>query len=190
MLEETRNEAASGKAISALFIDGETARKAINLLTELGYNNDEINVVVTDDAQGTAFSKSAATDAASETQQETKAGPAGAIMASIGAVLGAVTALSVTIATAGGALLILGPMAAGGAALGAGVGGLFGALLGSSVSAEEATFFEQRVHEGRILVHVNTHSIDDWQRIREEWRSIGGEFSSDLRQGRDKNNVG
>ncbi len=175
MTEETKNSVASIKSISALFMDGETARKAINLLTELGYRNEEINVVVTDDTQKTYFPKSETTDAASETQQETKAGPAGAAMASIGAVLGAATAIGVTIATAGGGLIVIGPMAAGGAVLGAGVGGLFGVLLGSSVSAEEKTFFEQGVHEGRILLQVNTSSPEDLKRIRDEWVVLGGE---------------
>ncbi len=182
MVEETKNNVTSIKPISAVFMDGETARKAINLLTELGYNNSEINVIVTDKADGTDFPRSETTDAssetkdaASETQQETKAGPAGAAMASIGAVLGAATAVGVTIATAGGALMVIGPMAAGGAVLGAGVGGLFGGILGSSVSAEDKTFFEQAVHEGQILIHVNTHSSEDLQRIRDEWVAMGGE---------------
>ena len=174
MLEVTTHKKAVIKPISALFIDGETARKAINLLTELGYSNEEINVVVTDDTQKTYFPKSETTDAASETQRDTKAGSAGAAMASIGGVLGAATAVAVTIASAGGALIVIGPIAAGGALFGAGVGGLFGALLGSSVAAEEKTFFEQGVHEGRILIHVNTHSPEDFNRIRNEWVVMGG----------------
>jgi hypothetical protein len=189
MLDETKNDISTAKSISGLFIDGETARQAVNLLTEMGYNNDEINVIVTDNAYGSYFQKPDLTDAASETQQETKAGPAGATMASIGAVLGAATAIGVTIATAGGALILIGPMAAGGAALGAGVGGLFGGLLGSSVSAEERTFFEQGVHEGRILIQVNTHSLEDWKRIRDEWGVLGGEFGSNSTQGRDTMNA-
>ncbi len=178
MLEETKDSLASIKPIGALFIDGETARKAVNLLTELGYDNNEINVVVTDDSQGTYHLKSRATDAASETQRETKAGPAAAAMASIGAILGAAAAISVTIATAGGALLVVGPMAAGGAVVGAGFGGILGGLLGSPVSAEENTFYEQGVHEGRILIIVKPHSQEDLQRIRREWVALGGEFGS------------
>lgn len=177
MPEEPTSNATSAKSVGALFIDGETARKAVNFLTELGYDNDEISVIVTDNAQGTQFQKSNKTDAASETQQETKAGPAAVTMASIGAALGAATAVGLTIATGGGSLIVMGPIAAGGAVLGAGLGGLFGGLLGSSVSAEEKTFFEQGVHEGRILIHVNPHSPEDQQRIRDEWFAIGGEFS-------------
>ncbi len=189
MLETTKNETGSVKPISALFKDGETARKAVNLLTDMGYDNNEINVIVTDDTQGTYFAKSEATDAASETQHETKAGPAAAGMASLGALLGAATAIGVTIATAGGSLLVMGPIAAGGAAMGAGVGGLFGGLFGSSVSSEESTFYEQAVHEGRILVHANTHKPEDWQQIQEQWSAIGGEFISDVRQEREAKNA-
>lgn len=176
MNEDTINNKSPLKPISALFTDGESSRKAINILTELGYTNDEIQVIVTDDTAGTAHEKSEKSDAASETQEETKAGTAAAAMATIGATLGAAAAISVTLATAGGALLVLGPIAAGGAMLGAGAGGLFGSLLGSSVSAEEKTFYEQGVHEGRILIVVQPHSDDDAVQIRNGWLAIGGDF--------------
>lgn len=175
-MNKNDNTLVMDKPLGALFRDGETARKAINLLTELGYNNDEIHVVIKDTVQGEYHSKNKVTDAASETQEETKAGPAAATMASIGAALGAAAAISLSVATAGGSLIVVGPVAAGGAVLGAGVGGLFGGLLGSSVSNEETTFYEQGVHEGRLLVMIKPHSNDDREKIRQEWTSLGGEF--------------
>ena len=94
---------ASATPINAFFIDGETARKATNLLTELGYINEEIDVSVTDYAHKppAPISEENPVDAASETQQETKAGVATGVMAFIGAVLGATMAVAgVIIATA------------------------------------------------------------------------------------------
>jgi hypothetical protein len=170
---------ASATPINAFFIDGETARKATNLLTELGYIHQEISVSVTDYEPKSPAPKSQANpvDAASETQQETKAGMATGVMALIGAALGATIAIVGAMVATDGALSVLVPTAAGGAILGAGIGALFGGLLGSSVPAEAKFFFQQDAQEGRILIHVDPHSPEDSRRIRDEWMAIGGDFS-------------
>lgn len=169
----------SEKPIDAFFIDGETARKATNLLTELGYKPDEFNVSVTDNAQKAAVATSVeagSADAASETNQETKAGAATGVMAVLGAIVGAIISVIGALIATDGTLGVLVPMAAGGAILGAGIGALFGGLLGSSVPAEDKSFFQQDVRQGQILIHVNPHSSEDSQRIRDEWVTIGGKF--------------
>ena len=170
---------ASATPINAFFIDGETARKATNLLTELGYIHKEIEVSVTDYEHKAPAPKSEANpvDAASETQQETKAGMATGVMAVIGTALGATIAIIGAMLATDGALSVIVPAAAGGAILGAGIGALFGGLLGSSVPAEAKFFSQQDAHEGRILIHVDPHSPEDSLRIRDEWRAIGGDFS-------------
>ena len=169
----------SATPINAFFIDGETARKATNLLTELGYIHQEINVSVTNYQSKSPAPKSQANpvDAASETQQETKAGMATGVMAFIGAASGATIAIVGVMMATDGALSVLVPTAAGSAILGAGIGALFGGLLGSSVPAEAKFFFQQDAQEGRILIHVDPHSPEDSRRIRDEWMAIGGDFS-------------
>jgi hypothetical protein len=91
----------------------------------------------------------------------------------VGGALGWLASIGTLILPGIGPLVALGPIAGilGGAAIGAGVGGIAGSLIGMGYTEERARHFEKRIHQGDILISVQTNN----QREVEDARSIFGQ---------------
>jgi Heat induced stress protein YflT len=149
-----------------IFDDRDTAETAVNRLHGLGYQPDEIGVMMSD--------KTAARDFAHDTGSKVAKGAAtgAAIGGGLGAIIAGLTATGsvATIVGTGGAAapIVAGPLAAALAGLGVGgaAGGILGALVGAGIPEHRAREYQDRLDRGGILLGVRPR-IDDRERVRD-----------------------
>lgn len=161
--------------IGESFEDRDTAERAYNSMTSRGYNQDDINLMMSDDTRKKYFA-----DADADTGLGSKAmegaGTGGAIGSVAGAILGAVAAVGTSILVPGLGLVIAGPIAGALAGAGAGgvTGGLVGALIGAGIPEEHAKAYENDVKNGRIVMGVTPRSQEDADYFTNEWKNYRG----------------
>lgn len=142
--------------ITGLFDNQVAAENAVFQLKQIGYQQNEINIIMKD--------RVVAEEVAHETGSRTMSdvGTGGVIGGIIGGVLGLIWAAG-TVAIPGAGLLAAGPLAAMWA--GAGVGGLAGSIIGwlASLGVPEdiAPYYERCLNEGGIVVVVAAHPGDE-----------------------------
>jgi hypothetical protein len=145
---------------TGMFYNRHDAETTVKLLHELGYENDEISVVMSDDTRAREF----AAETGSKVPEGATAG--GIVGGALGAILAGLTATGaiVTMVGTGGlvAPVIVGPLAAVLAGLGAGglAGGIIGALIGAGIPEDRAREIEEGVNRGGIMVGVRPHEED------------------------------
>ena len=157
------------KLITGLFKSRTSAQKAVEDLVNHGYSRDDISLLMSDATRGREFGL----------EMSTKAPEGMATGATIGGVLGAIAAGLVAlgiIVVPGLGLLAAGPIVATLAGLGAGAaaGGLTGALVGLGIPEHEATFYNEHIEKGGILVGVYSHS-DTVERAKSILEAAGAE---------------
>lgn len=163
--------------LTGTFRDRESAEKAYSSLTERGYSDKEVNVLMSDDTRKRHF---AGDNATGETELGNKAAAGGLTGATIGGAAGAIVgvmAAAGTLALPGLGLVIAGPIAAGLAGLGAGgaAGGLIGGLVGAGIPEDRARIYEKDIRNGGIVMGVKPRSDDDAQYFEREWGTYRGE---------------
>ncbi len=162
-----------------MYFDRAPAEAAVDRLHGLGYDQNDIGVMMDDKTRERAF--------AAMTHAKGSEGVAAG--ATIGGVLGAIVAgLTATgsvaaIAATGGraAPLVAGPLGAARAGLGAGAagGGIIGGLVGLGIGEGRAKEYEKGLREGGILVAVKPKSHEhrgDVRRALAESRTSTGEL--------------
>ena len=166
--------------VFGLFTNRENAEKTVDELNSMGYNADEISIIM----------KEGTIEGGTTSTAEHVAG--GAVSgATTGGILGGLAGLLIglgAIAIPGvGALLIGGPIAAAlgltgaaattvsGAVTGALAGGLVGALVNLGIPEEQATVIQDRIKEGAILVATAARDADEEDRLREVFEVNGAE---------------
>src|SRR5262249_53293160 len=131
--------------IIGLFNSRETAERAYQALFDYGYTQDEITVVMTDEARKLHFPP-----VESEGEDKTMEGlGAGAIIGSgVGALVGVIAGLGTSLVVPAMGLVIAGPLVAGltGAGTGGLAGGLIGALVGAGIREEKAKFYAEEIY--------------------------------------------
>ncbi|WP_206041333.1 MULTISPECIES: hypothetical protein [unclassified Acidovorax] len=168
----------SGKLVTGLFPDRDSAEAAYNAANTRGYSKDDVNLVMSDETRTRHFGD---TTAGRETELGNKAaegaGIGGAIGGTVGAVIAAIAAVGTTLALPGLGLVIAGPLAAAAAGAGAGAagGGLIGALIGWNIPEERVKHYEEGIKRGGILMGLRTKSDDDAAYLENEWRNNRGE---------------
>ncbi len=138
---------------TGIFYNRNDAEEAVRLLHELGYRDDEISVMMSDDTRAREF--------AAETGSKVPEGAGAGVM--IGGALGGIVAAATTtiagaIVTGGIVLpLIAGPLTTILAGMGAGglVGGIIGALVGAGIPEERARAIDAGLEQGGIMVGVS-----------------------------------
>lgn len=164
--------------MTAMFRDRESAERAYNELRARGYDKDDINVVMSDEARKDHFGDK---DEARETELGNKSlegtGAGSAIGGTLGAIIGAVAAIGTSVAIPGLGLVIAGPLAAGLAGAGAGglTGGLIGALVGAGIPEERAKVYETGIKEGNIVVAFKPHTVEDARYFETHFQKNRGE---------------
>jgi hypothetical protein len=138
--------------ITGVFKSREAAERAADDLLRAGFARDDISLLMSDMTRGREFG----------IQMSTKAPEGAATGATVGGILGAVTAGLAAIGTLvipGLPLIAAGPIVAVLAGLGAGAaaGGVTGALIGLGMPEHEAKLYNDAIQRGGILVGVYAH---------------------------------
>lgn len=166
------------KMLSGLFSDRDDAEKAYSSLRDRGYNDDEINVLMSDKTRDEWYGDY---DNSEETELETKAlegtGVGSAVGGTLGAIIAGIAAIGTNVFLPGLGLVVAGPLAAGLAGAGAGglTGGLVGALIGSGIPEERAKYYEEGVRDGGVVFGVNPRNDEDAEYLENEFRNYRGQ---------------
>ena len=149
--------------VYALYRNFETAATVANKLISGGFDSKHVSVITSD-----ADQKYAKYVNASDVNTEDISGEEGA---GLGAIVGALTGLTMALVPGFGPLLVAGPVGALlvsgiGAATGAATGGLVASLIDSGIPAENAKHYQDVLRTGGALVIVDLMSEGEESRIR------------------------
>ena len=167
------------KAVFGIATSEPQASAIVEQLKGAGFTGDDISVMMADKRSSKEFAH----------EKHTKAPEGATAGAATGGILGGALgwlAGAGAIAIPGiGPFLAAGPIMAalGGAAVGAATGGLAGALIGMGIPEYEAKRYENRVHQGNILVSVHSDNADQTQRAKEILERNHAEDISTAREG-------
>jgi hypothetical protein len=164
------------KTLTGVFTNRSSAERAYDVLKELNYDKESINILMSDEARLRYFP---APELKGEViGDKVKEGPGlgGVVGAGTGSALGAIIGAAASLFLPGG-VLVVGPIAAAltGALVGGLSGGMVGSLFGIGIPEEHAKSYEEQIQQGNILIAVNPRSAEEGEQIAEEWRNLGGE---------------
>jgi hypothetical protein len=166
------------RMVTGMFRDRESAEHAYKSITDRGYTNDDVSLVMSDETRKRHF---VSDKTVGETELGTKAmedaGKGGVIGGTVGAIAAAIAAIGTSLVIPGLGLVVAGPIAAGlaGAGAGGGVGALIGGLVGAGIPEERAKVYEKGVKEGGIVMGVHPRSDEEAEALRREWERNHGE---------------
>ena len=178
MDESTKAHVPADKAVVGFFTDGAAGESAYTLLKELGYGENEINVLLSDESKKLYFPDPGFRGEAVGATATSGPAVGAAVGAGTGVVLGGMLGVAAVIALPGIGLLALGPLAAivTGSGFGGLSGGLLGSLLGVAIPEDQANAYEDKLRKGNILIGVSPRSSEDRQKIINEWDLLGAEI--------------
>lgn len=161
------------KMLTGMFHDKESAEGAYKSLRDRGYEDDDINVLMSDETRNKYYG----TTDGKETELGTKAaegmGYGSAIGGTLGAVIGGIAALGTNLVLPGVGLVVWGPLAAAlaGGGVGATTGGWIGALVGYGIPEERVKHYEEGLKKGGTVFGVNPRSDEDAEYFENEWKT-------------------
>ena len=158
--------------VTGLFPDRESAERGYNTLTERGYKNEDVNLMMSEETRKRHFEGAATGGTELGNKAAEGAGVGGAIGGTIGAIAAAIAAVGTSLAIPGLGLVIAGPAAAAlaGAGAGAATGGIVGALVGWSIPEERVKRYDEGIRQGGILMGVRPRTAEDAQYFQDAWR--------------------
>jgi hypothetical protein len=172
-------------SIMGLFDDYTAADEGYKFLLDSGYDRENISVVLSESAHNGVVSGKTPSEVRIDAQhgpepsapgveKSTKALEGLEIGSSLGALAGAIAVIGTSVLIPGLGIA-LGPLAAGllGAGGGAAVGGLAGLLYGSGIPENELPYYQTGIQEGKVLIGVTPHSVDDAEKISAKWEELG-----------------
>lgn len=173
----TQNTSQNSGLVTALFPDRDSAERAYQSVTERGYSNNDVNVVMSDDTRKRHFTGTGTTQTELGSKAAEGASMGGAIGGTLGAIAAAIAAVGTSIAIPGLGIVIAGPLAAALAGAGAGglTGGLVGALVGAGIPEERVKHYEAGIKQGGILMGVKPRSREDADYLAQTWKQHRGE---------------
>ncbi len=173
MVDSTAN---SKSMVTGLFRDRDSAERAYQTLSDRGYSQDDVNLVMSDETRKTHFSNVDGVDTELGNKAAEGAGVGGAIGGTLGAIAAAVAAVGTSVAFPGLGLVIAGPIAAAlaGGGAGAATGGLIGALIGWGIPEERVKEYESDINDGGILMGVHPRSDEDALHFESNWKDNNG----------------
>ena len=151
----------SENRIDRVFHSVETANAYYDSLIDLGYNNDDISVIMSKETKDRFYATNPHIEKSGDAALK-GAGTGGIIGGTVGAVAGAVAAIGTSLLIPGLGLVIAGPLAAGFAGAGAGAtgGAIIGALSNAGLSDDVATEYKDYINKGKIIISVEPKSND------------------------------
>jgi hypothetical protein len=174
------------RMVTGLFTNKESAERGYGSATRLGYENSDIDVLMSEETRNRYFSPGHDTKtelSSNATKGAAKDGKSGDDLG--GPTGGVIGTLAPALAGVGTLLLVpvLGVFAAGPIAVGltaAGAVGLAGALMGAlakwGIPARRIEEYEQGIRAGGILIGVKPRSEQDASNLVREWQANGGEL--------------
>jgi hypothetical protein len=184
--------ASSGVAatlVTALFHDRNAAQRAYRNAIDLGYQDEEVNVLLSEETRQRYFSgertqRSDFSNKAAESTEDTSnvadelGGPAGGTAATVAPAL---AALGTLLLVPGLGILAAGPIAVALTAAGAvGVtGGIVGALTNWGIPKKRVERYDEGIRNGGILLAVKASNDKDAETLKHHWRSLGGDCIDD-----------
>lgn len=167
--------------VTGVFADRSSAERAYGATRELGYEGEEINLLLSEETRERYFSRGPDTQLSDKASQSTEesthaadelGGPAGG---TIGTVAPALAAVGTLLLIPGLGILAAGPVAIALTAAGAvGVtGGLIGALTHWGIPKTRVEEYERSIRDGGILFAVKPHSQSDATELARRWQAIG-----------------
>ncbi len=162
----------SGRMLTGMFRDRESAERAYGSLSSRGYNSNDVDVIMTDETRKHHFgSDTPDTELGNKAMEG--AGTGSAIGGTLGAIVGAVAAIGTNLLIPGLGLVVAGPIAAALAGAGAGglTGGLIGGLIGHGIPEDRAKRYEEGVKNGGIVMGFRPRNEEDAEFYRNEWRT-------------------
>ena len=178
MDEAAKAHLPADKSVVAVFSEKNSAERAYGLLKELSYPEDQINVLMSDEAHLMYFNAPHMQVEIIGASLQEPVAIAAAVGTGAGALLGGVLVAAATVAFPGVGLVIIGPLAASllGAGFGAMTGGLMGSLIGIGIPEAHAKTYEEKIKEGKIILGVTPRSDTEKEQIIAAWREADGEL--------------
>src|SRR5690554_7580856 len=115
--------------LTGSFNDPKSAEEAYNKLRERGYNDNQINIIMSEDSRKKYFRNDPTKDSGLKNKAKEGAGAGATVGGVIGATAGIIAAIGTSVVIPGLGLIISGPIAAGLA--GAGAGSITGSIVGA-----------------------------------------------------------
>lgn len=169
--------------VTAVFSNPTRADAAYRRALDLGYDDTEISVLMTEEAREHLPVESPVEPG--RTRAVEGAGIGGALGLGIGALAGALAAIGTAVAFPGIGLIVAGPIAAGVAAAGAAgvAGGIAGALVGHGVTEDLARTYSATLGQGGVVLAVEPPTPAEAATIQRVWQEAGGEYFHCARTG-------
>jgi hypothetical protein len=161
--------------VTGLFPDRDSAENAYKSLSDRGYTQKDVDLVMSEDTRKRHFGDQGST-AGRETELGNKAaegaGVGGAIGGTLGAIATALAAAGTSLVVPGLGLVIAGPLAGAlaGAGAGAASGGIVGALIGWNIPEERVKRYEEGIKNGGILMGVRPRNEEDATHVKRSWQ--------------------
>jgi uncharacterized protein YjbJ (UPF0337 family) len=161
--------------VTGTFRDRDDAERAYCSLTDRGYTQNDVNLLMSDETRKKYFDDDVKSDLGSKAMEG--AGAGGAIGGTLGAIIAALATVGTSLAIPGLGIVIAGPIAAALAGAGAGglTGGIIGALVGVGIPENRAKLYDEDIRNGGIVMGVNPRSEEDAEYFEREWRDSKGE---------------
>lgn len=170
------------KMVTGLFSDRQSAERAYQAAIERGYDNSQIDLVMSDETRDRYFSQGGQTDTELANRAETGTGQGtkssaelgGPVGGTVGTIAPAIAAIGALMLIPG--LVIAGPVAIALAAAGTvGVaGGIVGALADWGVPKARIDEYAAGIRDGGILIGVNPRNDADAGYFEKHWKADGG----------------
>jgi len=159
------------KSVFGIYNSGVHAERAVQMLLDAGFSNDDISVLLPDDSSTREFAHKKDTKAPEGTTTGVTAGGV------IGGALGVLAGIGAIAIPGIGPFIAAGPIMAGLAGLGVGgaVGGLLGALVGMGIPEYEAKRYEGHLKKGGVLLSVHCDTSDEIKRAKQLLKTTGAE---------------
>jgi hypothetical protein len=163
--------AGKNTAVFGIYSTSASAEQAVDRLTQSGFSNNDISVLIPDTLSTKEFAHEKNTKAPEGTAAGVTTGGV------IGGTLGLLAGIGALAIPGVGPFIAAGPIMGALAGLGVGgaVGGLVGALVGLGIPEYEAKRYEGRVKDGGVLLSVHCETSAEITRAKEMLKGTGAE---------------
>lgn len=171
-LTDATYAAHSSEMVTGLFPDKESAEQAYQAISERGYDENELNLMMSDATCQRYFADELAFGSQTQVTEANAA-----LGGTVGAIAGAITAPNGSLLIPGLGLVVAGPLAVcmTGVDVGGITGGLAGALVGWGIPEEHAKEYESGIKHGDILMAVKPHNEQDALYLEQNWKQHHGQ---------------